>query len=61
MKKKLAEDMILFIKPVREKAKAIQDDKEYLSNIIKLGKDKAQESAAKTLALVRSAIGVQYV
>ncbi len=61
MKKKLAEDMVAFLTPVREKAKAIQNDNESLSKIIRLGKDKAHESAAKTLALVRSAVGVQYV
>ncbi len=61
MKKQLAEDMIHFIKPIREKAKAIQNDVDYLSEVILLGKEKAQQSAAKTLALVRSAVGVNYV
>ena len=61
LKKQLAEDMIRFITPIREKAKAIQNDEAYLSRIILLGREKAQESAAKTLALVRSAVGVNYV
>ena len=61
MKKQLAEDMIEFIKPIREKAKAIQNDTDYLSKVILLGKEKAQQSAAKTLAMVRNAIGVNYV
>ena len=61
MKKQLAEDMILFIKPIRDKAKSIQNDTAYLSKIISLGKDKAHQSAAETLALVRSAVGVKYL
>lgn len=61
MKKKLAEDMVLFIKPIREKAQSIQNDKPYLSRIIRLGADKAHESAAVTLQTVRSAMGVNYV
>ncbi len=61
MKKQLAEDMIRFIQPIREKAKAIQNDEAYLSEIIKIGKEKAQQSAAKTLELVRAAVGVNYV
>ena len=61
MKNKLAEDMIAFIKPIRNKAKSIQNDADYLSKIIKLGKEKAHQSAAETLALVRSAVGVKYI
>ncbi len=61
MKKQLAEDMIAFIAPIREKAKAIQTDKNYLSQLIAMGAEKAHQSAAETLALVRSAVGVKYV
>ena len=61
MKKQLAEDMIAFIAPIREKAKAIQNDNDYLSKIIRLGAEKAHQSAAETLVLVRSAVGVKYV
>ena len=60
MKKQLAEDMIGFIKPIREKAKAIQQDENYLSDVIGAGGQKARESADKTLALVRNAIGLNY-
>ncbi len=60
MKKQLAEDMILFIKPIREKAKAIQENTTYLSDAIAMGKEKARASADKTLTLVRSAIGLNY-
>lgn len=58
MKKQLAEDMIAFIRPIREKAEAIQHDKDYLSKVIKTGADKARASAAETLKLVRKAMSL---
>ena len=60
MKKQLAEDMALFIKPIREKAADIQTNKHLLNRIIRQGADKARESADKTMQLVRSAIGMTY-
>ncbi len=61
MKKQLAEDMAAFMKPIREKAQAIQNDKDNLSKIIRQGADKARASASETLQLVRKAVGVNYV
>lgn len=61
MKKQLAEDMIQFMKPIREKAQAILDDKEYMAKIIRSGADKARASASETLKLVRQAVGMSYV
>ncbi|WP_153796091.1 tryptophan--tRNA ligase [Foetidibacter luteolus] len=60
LKKQLAEDMARFIAPVREKAAAIQNDKAYLSKIIKQGADKARAGAVETLSLVRKAVGMNY-
>ena len=60
MKKQLAQDMVNFIAPVRENAKAIETDKTYLSKVIKQGRDKARESAAATIELVRKAVGFDY-
>ncbi len=59
-KKQLAEDMANFIKPIREKAADIQNDKLFLSKVIKEGADKARESASKTLHLVREVINMNY-
>ncbi len=59
-KKQLAEDMANFIKPIREKAADIQNDKLFLSKVIKEGADKARESASKTLHLVRAVINMNY-
>jgi tryptophanyl-tRNA synthetase len=61
MKKQLAEDMVLFIQPIREKAADIQDNKALLGKIIRQGADKARASASETLKLVRAAIGMNYV
>ena len=61
MKKQLAEDMALFIQPIREKAADIQNNKALLGKIIQLGAEKARASASETLQLVRSAIGMNYV
>lgn len=60
LKKQLAEDMVAFIKPIREKATDLQKDTATLQKIMKLGAEKAGESASKTLTLVRSAIGMNY-
>jgi tryptophanyl-tRNA synthetase len=61
MKKQLAEDMAAFIKPIREKAKAIENDKAYLSAVIKKGEEKARANAVKTIKLVREAMKFNYV
>ena len=61
MKKQLAEDMALFIQPIREKAADIQNNKDLLGKIIRQGADKARASASETLKLVRSAIGMNYM
>jgi tryptophanyl-tRNA synthetase len=55
-KKQLAEDMIGFIKPIREKAADLQSNDEALQKIIKQGADKARASASATLQLVRKAV-----
>jgi tryptophanyl-tRNA synthetase len=61
MKKQLAEDMVKFMSPIRERAQAIENDKESIKRVILTGREKARESADKTLQLVRKAVGVQYI
>jgi tryptophanyl-tRNA synthetase len=61
MKKQLAEDIAIFIKPIREKAKAIENDKVYLTNVIKKGEEKARANAVEMIKLVRKAMGLNYV
>ncbi|HEY0356052.1 MAG TPA: tryptophan--tRNA ligase [Flavisolibacter sp.] len=60
MKKQLAEDMIRFIGPIREKASAIYADKEYLGKIISEGAERSRESAQKTMKAAREMVGLNY-
>ena len=60
MKKQLAEDMVAFIAPIRERAKELQADEEQIRKILKEGAEKARESASKTIAEARRLIGINY-
>jgi tryptophanyl-tRNA synthetase len=60
MKKELAEGMVKFIAPIREKAEAIQNDDTYLRRIMEQGSEKARASAAVTIQLAKEAIGLKY-
>ncbi len=60
MKKQLAEDMVRFIAPIREKAEAIRTDEKYLRELMEKGAEKARKSALATIELVREAIGLNY-
>jgi tryptophanyl-tRNA synthetase len=57
MKKQLAEDMIRFIKPIRGKAAALQNDPAQIDDILAKGAEKARKSASATLLEVRKALG----
>jgi tryptophanyl-tRNA synthetase len=59
LKKQLAEDIILFTTPIREKIEMLLADDQYLSKVARLGADKARESASRTLNEVRAVIGVK--
>ncbi len=59
-KKQLAEDMIAFITPIRQKTQDILNDKNYLAKIMQQGRDKARANASETIKMVRKAIGVNY-
>jgi len=57
MKKQLAEDIIHFTTPFREKMEALAADNAYLKKVAKMGAEKARASAAKTIREVREIIG----
>lgn len=57
MKKQLAVDMDVFVAPIREKILALSSDEENLLKIMRIGRDKARESASKTIKEVREIIG----
>jgi tryptophanyl-tRNA synthetase len=60
MKKQLAEDMVGFLRPVREKAEAIRNDQLYLRMVMEKGAEKARASAKQTMKLVKEAMGINY-
>ena len=60
MKKQLAEDMVQFIRPIRNKAEAIRNDEKYLREIMEKGAAKANKSANATMQIVREAMGFKY-
>ena len=60
MKKQLAEDMILFTAPIRERIKELQADESYLKKVMQMGGEKARISASQTLKDVREIIGFMH-
>ncbi len=60
MKKQLGEDMANFVRPIREKAESIRNDKKYLKEVMEEGAEKARKSAQKTLAMVKELMGLNY-
>jgi tryptophanyl-tRNA synthetase len=60
MKKALAEDMVKFVAPIREKAHTIRNDETYLKKVIQNGAEKARASAQKTIQLTREYMGLNY-
>jgi tryptophanyl-tRNA synthetase len=60
MKKQLAEDIIAFTKPFREKIDELSKDHEYLHKVTMRGAEAARESAGKTLREVREIIGFKH-
>ena len=60
MKKQLAEDMVKFVAPIRDRAEDLQKDHDTLRRILKQGAEKAHQSAAATLAEARRLIGISY-
>jgi tryptophanyl-tRNA synthetase len=59
MKKQLAEDMVTFLTPIREKIKELSADENKVYEILGDGGSKARASAAQTLRDVREIIGIK--
>jgi len=59
LKKQLAEDIIKVISPIRERILEIQNDDAYLHKVATQGREKARESASKTLREVREIMGIK--
>jgi tryptophanyl-tRNA synthetase len=60
LKKQLAEDMVQFVAPIREKAESIRTNPKYLEEVMAKGAEKARKSAKATMELVREAMGLKY-
>lgn len=56
-KKQLAEDMVIATEPMRSRIEEIAADKDYIQKVVRLGAEKARESAQKTVKDVREIIG----
>lgn len=60
LKKQLGEDMVNFIRPIREKAESIQHDSAYIKRIMEQGAEKARKSARETIQIVRESMRLNY-
>jgi tryptophanyl-tRNA synthetase len=60
MKKQLAEDMVKFVSPIREKVEGILADEAYLKQVMETGAEKARKSAEATMEVVRESMGLKY-
>lgn len=56
-KKQIAEDILKVTTPMRERYNEIIKNEEYMRKVVKMGAEKARESAVKTLAEVRKIMG----
>ncbi len=59
LKKQLAEDMVTFLTPIREKIVELNSNDKMLGEIIGDGGQKARQSAAQTIKDVREIIGIK--
>jgi tryptophanyl-tRNA synthetase len=57
MKKQLAEDIIQFTEPIREKIKELKSNDHYIRKVMDLGKEKAHQSGSGTVKEIRKIIG----
>lgn len=60
LKKQLAEDMVNFIAPIRQKVNDILGNETLLRQLMQQGAEKARASAGATMAIVREAMGLNY-
>ena len=56
LKKQLAEDMIAFTAPIRERIAELNADQDYITRVMNLGAEKARESGRHTVEEVRQII-----
>ena len=60
LKKQLAEDMVVFTEPIRQRILEMSADEKFISKVARLGAEKARESAQQTLREVREIVGFRH-
>lgn len=60
LKKQLAEDMVAFVAPFRERIRELLADRESLDRILRRGGEQARESAQETVRHARAMAGIRY-
>lgn len=60
LKKLLADDLVRFIAPIRERADALYHDETFLKEVMETGAEKARASATKTIEAARQVVGLNY-
>ncbi|NOU38885.1 MAG: tryptophan--tRNA ligase [Ferruginibacter sp.] len=60
LKKELAEDMVTFISPIRQKTIDLLNNEKALKEILEIGSEKANKSANQTMQIVRETMGLNY-
>jgi len=61
LKKKLAEDIIAFTKPFRDRIMELSADRDYITKVIEMGAEKARASGVSTVRDVREIIGFRKI
>lgn len=61
MKKQLAEDMIVFTSPIRERIKELAADENNLRKIVRMGQEKAKASGIATVKQTREIMGIREI
>lgn len=61
LKKQLAEDIVRFTTPIREKVIELESNPKYINDIAQYGAEKAKKSAAETLNGVREIMGLKSI
>lgn len=61
LKKQLAEDMISFTEPFRQRIAEISADQDYITKVMNMGAEKARASAQATVRMAREIIGFRKI
>lgn len=59
MKKQLAADITAFVAPIYDRIVELRNDEEYLRKVVKMGAEKARESASETIRNIREIMGIR--